>query len=366
VKNDLERICGRVREFISSIQELHGSVAMGPAFEEIAREIFAFQYRENTPYRKWCEALGKHPGNVAGADEIPAAPAAAFKEFELTVLGPEARTRVFHSSGTTEQRPSRHFHNAATLEVYETSLAAGFRARVIPDGVGCDFLILTPKPEAAPQSSLVHMFETVSREFGARAPVFAGEKDAEGGWVVDFAKARRAVLESAKNGPPLVICGTAFSFVHWCDELRARGETLRLPQGSRVFETGGYKGRSRTVPKAELHRMIKHSLEILEPWIISEYGMSELSSQAYDRTAGGAGERIFRFPPWARARVISPETGREAAEGETGLLRVIDLANVGSVMAMQTEDLAVRRQGGFELAGRAALAEPRGCSLLPA
>ena len=99
--------------------------------------------------------------------------------------------------------------------------------------------------------------------------------------------------------------------------------------------------------------------------------MSELSSQAYDRVAGASHlphteRRIYRFPPWAKALVVSPETGGEAAEGEVGLLRVFDLANVFSVMAIQTEDLGIRRSGGFELIGRLAQSEPRGCSLMTA
>jgi hypothetical protein len=103
--------------------------------------------------------------------------------------------------------------------------------------------------------------------------------------------------------------------------------------------------------------------------IICEYGMSELSSQAYlgsgvSDLGAGKDSRAFRFPPWARAQVVSPETGREVADGEAGLIRVFDLANVFSVMAIQTEDLAVRRGDGFELIGRAKLAEPRGCSLM--
>jgi hypothetical protein len=89
--------------------------------------------------------------------------------------------------------------------------------------------------------------------------------------------------------------------------------------------------------------------------------MSELSSQAYD-----AGNRQFHFPPWSRAQCISPETGREVREGETGLLRIFDLANVFSALAVQTEDLAIRRGSGFELVGRAELSEPRGCSLMSA
>jgi hypothetical protein len=139
---------------------------------------------------------------------------------------------------------------------------------------------------------------------------------------------------------------------------------LRFPAGSRVFETGGYKGRSRSIPKAELHQLIEEQLGIPQSHIISEYGMSELSSQGYDRTAGKNGTRIFQFPPWARAIVISPETRDEVPDGGTGLLRIYDLANVGSILAVQTEDLAIRRGEGFELIGRAAFAEPRGCSLL--
>jgi hypothetical protein len=133
------------------------------------------------------------------------------------------------------------------------------------------------------------------------------------------------------------------------------------------METGGYKGRTRALPKPELHRLITNALGVLPSRIVCEYGMSELSSQAYDCAASALPDqpRLFRFPPWCRAVVVSPETGAEVREGETGLLRVFDLANVWSVMALQTEDLAVRRGDGFELLGRASWAEARGCSLLP-
>jgi len=136
------------------------------------------------------------------------------------------------------------------------------------------------------------------------------------------------------------------------------------------METGGYKGRSRSLTKTELHALITRQLSLSPSHVICEYGMSELSSQAYDEVAAGASRttnrasRRFHFPPWARAQIISPETGREVAVGETGLIRVFDLANVFSVMAIQTEDLGIRREGGFELIGRAELAGPRGCSLM--
>jgi hypothetical protein len=169
---------------------------------------------------------------------------------------------------------------------------------------------------------------------------------------------------------PVALLGTAFSFVHLLDHFAANNIRYRLAEGSRVLETGGYKGRSRTLPKAELNQLITKHLGIPASHIVCEYGMSELSSQAYDLQVGNAERgtrneaRVFRFPPWARVRVISPETGSEIAEGETGLIQICDLANVRSVMMIQTEDMAVRRGRGFELVGRAELVEPRGCSLM--
>ena len=111
--------------------------------------------------------------------------------------------------------------------------------------------------------------------------------------------------------------------------------------------------------------MIRDRLGVDDSFIISEYGMSELSSQAYDRKAGQKEPRLFQFPPWSRVEMISAETGQSVTHGAPGLIRIYDLANVGSVMALQTEDLGIQQPNGFELMGRAALAEARGCSLMP-
>jgi hypothetical protein len=194
-------------------------------------------------------------------------------------------------------------------------------------------------------------------------------------------------LESLPPPPPpppphaSLLLGTAFSFVHLLDCMVEQDLRIGLPPGSLVMETGGYKNRSRVLPKAELHALITERLGVPRENIVCEYGMSELSSQAYDTEARGFGReapgvnaarpgptapRLFRFPPWSRVQIISPETGREVADGETGLIRVFDLANVFSVAAIQTEDLGIRRGDGFELVGRAQLAEPRGCSLMNA
>lgn len=134
------------------------------------------------------------------------------------------------------------------------------------------------------------------------------------------------------------------------------------------METGGYKGRSRELAPAELHAELRRRLGIAPERMVTEYGMSELSSQAYGRSCGQpapeSGNLEYRFPPWVRVRVISPETGKEVGEGEVGILGVVDLANVWSVLGVQTGDLAVRQGRGFQLLGRAQQSEPRGCSLL--
>jgi len=181
-----------------------------------------------------------------------------------------------------------------------------------------------------------------------------------------------ALRRGVREGQPVFVLGTAFSFVHLLDHLEEQRLHFELPPGSLALETGGYKSRSRSLPKAELHALIAQRLGISPAHVVSEYGMSELSSQAYDGPVGGEWRmtreaittRRMYFPPWCRVQIISPETGSEAGEGETGLIRVFDLANVYSVMAIQTEDLGIRRGDGFELIGRAALAEPRGCSLM--
>jgi len=334
-------------------------------FGTLALELFALQFDHNSAYRRICEARHVTPLTVTHWSQIPAVPTPAFKELEMTSLLPIERTHVFHSSGTTEQRPSRHFHNSESLGIYEASLRSAFPIPLAQRG---RLLILTPPPADAANSSLVHMFETLRRESSAPDSAFVGRLGDDRTWATDF----EAALAGLKGEEPLFILGTAFSFVHLLDYLTEQNLRFQLPPGSRVLETGGYKGRSRSLPKSELHALITRFLGVPREQIICEYGMSELSSQSYDCLQSDEHEsrhsspvnRHFTFPPWARVQIVSPETGCEVTDGETGLIRVFDLANVFSVMAIQIEDLAIRRGNGFELIGRAELAESRGCSLM--
>jgi hypothetical protein len=364
MNKELSNFAARLRESVDSGFKREN-------FDALALELFALQFENNFAYRKICEARGFTPETAEHWTQIPFVPAATFKELELTSLAPDERTTVFHSSGTTEQNPSRNFHNGESLALYEASLWNWFEKNILDSESRIpnpELICLTPPPNQAPNSSLVHMFETIRQKLGgASVPAsrteFLGKLATDGSWTLDFDAALAALGDNSQSeiGNPKLILGTAFSFVHLLDFLVENNLRFHLPNGSRVMETGGYKNRSRSLPKTGLHSLISELLGVSRKNIICEYGMSELSSQAYAMADGK-----FQFPPWARVQIISPETGREVFDGETGLIRIFDLANIFSVAAIQTEDLAIRRGGEFELIGRAQLAEPRGCSLMTA
>lgn len=368
----------RLRGFIA---QLAGAEAAGLSrsaaqheFNELAKSLFSLQFDSVPLFQEFCVRRGISPENLKHWSDIPAIPTMAFKEHDITSLEPAQRTEVFYSSGTTQQVPGRHFHNAESMETYEASLLPWFTRNFLGDQKssekGMDLLVLTPSPALAPHSSLAHMFGTVSPAFGRT--LFAGKIGEDGAWTLDLESTVQFLQNAVNENRFIAVVGTAFSFVHLFDHCEEKKLRWKLPVGSRVMETGGYKGRSRFLSKKELYDLITSRLGIITPHIVSEYGMSELSSQAYDTQIASFEDgkapltRAFQFPPWARVQIISAETGSEVDDGEIGLVRMFDLANVRSVLAIQTEDLAIRRGTGFELIGRAAQAEPRGCSLMPA
>lgn len=365
----------RIRSFIetdgvggSVCGRLEGTEAV---FNALALGLFRVQFEHIPVYRGFCRNRGISPERVERWEQIPPLPVGAFKEAEVSVLDESERLFVFHSSSTTGQKPSRHFHDAASLGLYEASLVPGFEGHLLPDRLcGARFVSLTPPPSRVPRSSLAYMLDVVGRRFGSGDSVFTGHLTADGEWDVDCELSGAMLREAIADCRPVVVLGTAFNFVQLADSMARANAWLRLAPGSRVMETGGYKGKSRSLPKLELHRLLGVRLGLAGSHVISEYGMSELSSQAYDARVGETIEgglepvRLFRFPAWVRVQIISPENGREVALGETGLVRVFDLANAYSVSALQTEDLARSWAGGFELLGRADRAEPRGCSLM--
>ncbi|HEX2081801.1 MAG TPA: hypothetical protein VHG08_29115 [Longimicrobium sp.] len=365
--------------------ELLSVIAAGPSapladadFGRLARAVLAHQFARNHPYRLFCERRGISPATVSHWGEIPAVPTDAFKAAALVcgdpaqieaaahldwAQGTEARpAAVFRTSGTTAGPERRGTHYLPELALYDAALRAGFSAHLLPDGARPRMASLIPHPAQMRDSSLSHMAGAVVADFGS----------AESGWYVspqggiDRVGLAVALVRAQASGAPVCILGTAFALVHWLDALREAGTRFRLPPGSRLMDTGGFKGRSREVTREELYEAVDELLGIPHAWCVNEYGMTEMSSQFYDGVAGSAprpADRLHAGPPWVRTQATDPETLRPLPHGEVGVLRHVDLANLHSVMAVQTADLGITSPAGFRVLGRARDAEARGCSL---
>ena len=293
------------------------------AFGATALELYGFQRRWNPPYRNFC-------GDRVVEDwkSIPAVPTAAFRDVErpLACFPIAEAEGVFETSGTTGETRGRHYFYE--FEMYRHAIEMSLGGLMLVHRFAPSLLHMCWLPGLGGRSSLRFMFEHLSN----RGPVTD----------LDFDR-------------PVGLMGTALSFLH----LFESGRCQPLPEGSWAMETGGYKGSGREIAKADLHAMFEEHLGVPPARVINEYGMTELSSQFYavgvDGYHSGSG--------YARAVVRNPETGQEVAVGEPGYLTIYDLANIGSVMAIATQDIAIRREGGeFELVGRDPAALPRGCS----
>ncbi len=331
-------------------------------FNGLALRIFRFQCFANKAYGGFVRRRGVDPSAVQRWEDVPLLPTDAFKSLPLVAGDPSEVERVFRTSGTTRGRGERGEHHVRDLTLYRESLIPNFRTHLLPDGEAIRFLALLAPPEEVPDSSLSFMMgEILHRLCGGDGGFFLNRE----GRV--RAEAFRAALEGAQRvGRPVLLAGTAFSLVHWTELARRNGWEVRLPAGSRIMETGGYKGRSRALAREAFYGNLEATFGVGGAYIVSEYGMTELLSQFYEPGLGEdrpMASRYLRGPPWVRTRVLDPVSLDPVPRGSPGVLAHFDLANLGSVSAILTEDLGREVEGGFQLLGRSPGSEPRGCSL---
>jgi hypothetical protein len=335
-------------------------------FGDYAQRAFAFQFEHNTAYRAFCTRRGVTPTQLDHWTRVPAVPTSAFKHLPLVSGTPDEVDVVFRTSGTTRGAQLRGEHRVRSLELYRAAAMPNLALHLFADDPGrVTIFSLVPSPDLAPESSLSRMMAFAVEAWGAPESGFFTHPERG----VDIDRFASALHGAAERGDRVWVAGTAFAFVHWIDA-SASGQAPRvvLPAGSRVMETGGFKGRSREVSRAELYQGIEQALGVPERLIINEYGMTEMLSQFYEPNIAQGVEldldaRFHQGPPWVRTQVLDPQTLAPVAEGEPGLLCHFDLANLGSVCAILTEDLGVAVESGFRLLGRTPGAEPRGCSL---
>jgi len=327
------------------------------AFEAHALAVYAYQIERNAPYRRFAAARGFDAARRPRTwREIPAVPSSAFKDATLATFDPLQAELVFHTSGTTTAQTGKHYVEHARL--YDAALLAGFDRFMLEDRAKLRFLNLVPNPRRKPHSSLGYMMGHVSVLRGDGGAAYFVDDDA-----IDADGLGRALDAAIAQRQAVCIAGIAFAFAALLDALTGTGRTFEAPPGSRIMETGGFKGRARAVERDVLYAGLETALGIPKSAIVAEYGMTELLSQYYDSPESRiTGLRIKAGPPWLRALVVDAE-GREAAPGDVGFLRHVDLGNRSSVVAIDTEDRGYWRDGGFVLLGRDEDAPLRGCSL---
>lgn len=341
--------------------------ALPETFDALAIALARHQAAHCAPVARLFEARGADVAAMDLAAQIPAVPCDVFRFARVAAHPPEADERVFRTSGTSLGAASRGEHPFRTTATYELAALAWGERLLWPDGARLRAIVLAPPLHEAPDSSLGFMIDRFAARLSGPASwhVRGGELDAAG-----FA---RACAEARASSEPALVLGTSFAFVHLIEHLieakLPEGAAL-LPEGSRVMQTGGYKGRSREVPAEELRASIARALGVPLSHVVSEYGMTELSSQLYEGTlaaalagAPRAAPGLYLAPPWTRVTAVDPETLAPLPAGAIGLARIVDLANVDSAVAIQTADRVRVTAEGVELLGRASGAPPRGCSI---
>jgi hypothetical protein len=331
-------------------------------FDALAQRLFAYQFAANGPYHKFCRRRGRTPDRVRHWRDIPAVPIGAFKELTLSCIPGDQAQAVWMSSGTTSpEKRSKHY--IARLELYNASMLPNFAAHVLPDAARLPMLVLNPPRTALPNSSLAHYLHLVLETFGTPGSAFVLT---EAG--LDIERLAQILGQAEERGQPVCLLGTSFAFVHALDSLAERHQRFRLPAGSRLMDTGGFKGRSRELTRQELYALCTEYFGVPETHCVNMYGLSEFSSQFLDNTLrlahrGRQAPVAKENAPWTRTLVVDPETLEPVPAGKRGLLLHYDLANRNSVIAILTEDIGVEVEGGFVLLGRAQGSEARGCSL---
>jgi hypothetical protein len=325
-------------------------------FDALALALFAYQYAANAPFRSFCQRRGATLRNVKSWRDIPAVPIDAFKATALRCAPPAPTDRVFMTSGTTRaDTRGRHFH--PRLDVYDLSMTRNFARRFMQGVDRMPMGVLFPDEIAMPNSSLAHYLALAKSEFGtADSRYFMTPQG------IDLPALWQTLDDAEQRGTPYALVGASHSFVHVMDALRESGRRFQLPAGSRVLDTGGYKGQSRDVPLDAFYAGLSELLGVPRDLCINMYGMTELSTQFYDN-GNAIVPSVKSGPHWIRSRLVDPVAGRDVPAGERGILAHCDLANFNSVTTILTEDVGLAVDGGFLLLGRAEGVDAKGCSL---
>ena len=315
------------------------TISSSDEFTAIAVEIFQLQYNKVKVYRDFCDLLKITPDSVKNLYDIPFLPIEFFKQQRI-ISSEKTSEKTFTSSGTTGSIPGKH--HIADLELYKRSFTQSFTEFY---GHPQEFIILAllPSYQEREGSSLVFMVDHLIKE----------SLDPLSGFYLNNSEALIELLsESEHQNKKILLIGVSYALLDLVEN-----QSFQL-KNTVVMETGGMKGRRKEMIKDELHQILKKGFGVSS--IHSEYGMTELLSQAYSQ-----GEGVFKCPPWMQILIRDPEDPFTLFKDKTGGINVIDLANLYSCSFIATQDLGkVFADGSFEILGRFDTSDIRGCNLM--
>jgi hypothetical protein len=310
-------------------------------FNDLALKIFRFQYETNAIYRELSDLLRANPQNTDHYLHIPFLPVSLFRDQKIISGDMAVFEKVFTSSGTTTSVPSRHF--IKDLKLYEESFTRTFQL-FYGDPLNFRFLALLPGYLERKGSSLVYMLDYLIRKtVSNKSGFFLNNMDA----------LEKHLLEKKPDPVRTILFGASYALMDFAERFPINlGEVI-------VMETGGMKGRRKEMIRRELHDILCFKLGVER--IHSEYGMTELLSQAYS-----SGNGIFRPPPWMKILIRDVNDPLEfIPNGQTGGISIIDLANLYGCSFIATQDLGILHDdGSFEVVGRFDDSDVRGCNLM--
>lgn len=306
-------------------------------FDSLATEAFQFQYQHNKVYAKWCDLLNSRQSTVNGQPSF--LPISFFKSHTIatTLFEPQ---QIFESSGTTQTINSKHL--VKDLDIYERSFIKAFEQFYGNINEWC-IIGLLPSYLERNNSSLIMMVNKLIK--------LSNHADS-GFYLNEFDKLVSTLQHLEAKQQKTLLIGVTFALLDFSENY-----PMQL-QHTVVMETGGMKGRRKELTRAEVHAIITNGLGVKK--VHSEYGMTELLSQAYSK-----GDGTFICPPWMKVLVRDEEDPLSVKTSGKGVLNVIDLANIYSCSFIATEDVGVvHEDGSFEVWGRLDNSDIRGCSLL--
>jgi phenylacetate-coenzyme A ligase PaaK-like adenylate-forming protein len=304
-------------------------------FNEIALAVFRYQYSKNQVYQDFVNYLKVDPKKIENHTQIPFLPIQFFKTHPV-ITGTSQVQTTFYSSGTTQKELSQHL--ICDLEIYNQSLFNGFELAFGPVDSYSIFALL-PSYHQNKNSSLLYMVDKLIQQSGNAGGFFLENHDE----LIES-------IEQQKKFKKVMLIGVSYALL----DLAEKKCNL---SGCIIIETGGMKGRRKEMTKADLHALLKNGLNV--PSVGSEYGMTELLSQAWSK-----GDGLFNCPPWMKVLTREYNDPLEIITEKTGGINVIDLANIHSCSFIATQDLGIVRGNQFEIAGRFDNADLRGCNLL--